>query len=103
MKPEKRINLDMFSIIKLDLKFQKCISFRMSRQGSIPGRPSIPDPSEDQIRTHACELIELVRNQSGLSYNLAQDTIHSVLTYISTNFTRLDRNVPGLYYFFHLM
>ena len=71
----------------------------MSRQGSIPGRPSIPDPSEDQIRTHACELIELVRNQSGLSYNLAQDTIHSVLTYISTNFTRLDRNVPGLYYF----
>ena len=77
--------------------------FRMSRQGSIPGRPSIPDPSEDQIRTHACELIELVRNQSGLSYNLAQDTIHSVLTYISTNFTRLDRNVPGLYYFFHLM
>jgi len=69
---------------------------QMSRQGSIPGRPSIPDPSEDQIRTHACELIELVRNQSGLSYNLAQDTIHSVLTYISTNFTRLDRNVPGL-------
>ena len=51
----------------------------MSRQGSIPGRPSIPDPTEDQIRTHACELIELVRNQSGLSYNLAQDTIHSVL------------------------
>jgi len=69
---------------------------QMSRQGSIPGRPSIPDPSEDQIRNHACELIELVRNQSGLSYNSAQDTIHSVLTYISTNFTRLDRNVPGL-------
>ena len=67
----------------------------MSRQLSNPGRPSIPDPTEDQIRNHACELIELVRNQSGLSYNLAQDTIHSVLTYISTNFTRLDRNVPG--------
>jgi len=69
---------------------------QMSRQLSNPGRPSIPDPTEDQIRNHACELIELVRNQSGLSYNLAQDTIHSVLTYISTNFTRLDRNVPGL-------
>ncbi len=61
-----------------------------------PRRGSIPDPSEEQIRMHARDLIETIRGQTGLSYDVAQATIHSVLSYISTNFSRLDRNVPAL-------
>jgi hypothetical protein len=69
---------------------------RVVRQNSHPRRPSIPDPNEEQIRTNARELIETVRNQTGLSYQVAQNTIHTVLSYVSTNFSRLDRNVPAL-------
>lgn len=38
----------------------------------------------------------MVRSQSGLSYTSAQATIHSVLNYVSSNFSRLDRNIPAL-------
>lgn len=41
-------------------------------------------------------MIESVRNQTGLSYNVAQATIHSVLSYVTANFSRLDRNIPAL-------
>ena len=71
---------------------------RINRQnsGQQQRRSSIPDPSEEQIRTHARELIESIRSRTGLSYNIAQDTIHSVLAYVSHNFSRLDRNIPAL-------
>ena len=74
--------------------------FRLSRQNSnsvaTARRASIPDPNEAQLQSHARDLIETIRNQTGLSYNVAQATIHSVLTYVSSNFSRLDRNVPAL-------
>ena len=38
----------------------------------------------------------MIRNQTGLSYDCAQETIHSVLSYVSSNFSRLDRNIPAL-------
>ena len=68
----------------------------MHRQNSNPRRGSNPDPSDTQIQTHAREMIETVRSRTGLSYDVAQDTIHAVLTYVSTNFSRLDRNIPAL-------
>jgi len=70
--------------------------YRISRQVSNPRRPSIPDPDEGQLRVHAHELIEMVRSETGLSYDVAQSTIHSVLSYVSSNFSRLDRNIPAL-------
>ena len=41
-------------------------------------------------------MIELVRNQTGLSYDASQEAILSVLSYVSSNFSRLDRNIPAL-------
>ena len=74
---------------------------RLSRQNSsstsaVNRRTYIPDPSEEQLRTHARELIEEIRNSTGLSYNVSQSTIHAVLSYVNENFGRLDRNIPAL-------
>ncbi len=48
------------------------------------------------MRVNAREIIEIIRNKTGLSYHVAQSTAREVLSYVSTNFSRLDRNVPAL-------
>ena len=88
----------------LDLCVKILLFCRISRQnsssvvnaGNVNRRTSIPDPSEEQLRTHARELIEEIRNSTGLSYNVSQSTIHAVLSYVNENFGRLDRNIPAL-------
>lgn len=73
------------------------ICSRIARQSSQRRASSTTsDPNEAELRNHVRELIESIRNQTGLSYNVAQATIHSVLSYVTTNFSRLDRNIPAL-------
>ena len=59
-------------------------------------RPSLADPTSDQLKAHAKDLVQLVHMETGLSQDNAQSAVHSVLQYICTNLHRLDRNVPGL-------
>jgi hypothetical protein len=49
-----------------------------------------------QIKAHARDLVELVRLETGLSHPNSQSVVHSVLQYISTNLSRLDKNVPAI-------
>lgn len=59
-------------------------------------RPSVAEPSTEQIRTHARDIVELVRIETGLSHANSQSVVHTVLQYVNLNFQRLDRNVPAL-------
>ncbi|TRY70898.1 hypothetical protein TCAL_02794 [Tigriopus californicus] len=59
-------------------------------------RASIVDPNDEQIRSYAREIVELVRVETGLSHTNSQSVVQTVLQYVSTNFQRLDRNVPAL-------
>eukprot|EP00095_Tigriopus_kingsejongensis_P003296 snap_masked-scaffold355_size198070-processed-gene-0.1 protein:Tk03296 transcript:snap_masked-scaffold355_size198070-processed-gene-0.1-mRNA-1 annotation:"nck-interacting protein with sh3 domain isoform x1" len=61
-----------------------------------PRRSSIMDPSQDQIKAHSRELVELVRVETGLSHMNSQSVVQTVLQYVSTHFQRLDRNVPAM-------
>lgn len=72
-----------------------------TRKASLPRqqsqrRPSVTDPTEEQIKNHARQLVETVRNHTGLSYNVSQATVYTVLEYVQGNFGRLDKNVPAL-------
>ena len=84
----------LFEILKIQSHYR--ISKQSSNARRLSHQTSVSDPNEAQLRTHARELIEMIRNQTGLSYDCAQETIHSVLSYVSSNFSRLDRNIPAL-------
>ena len=76
-------------------------SLNDQRRGSGGGmngqrRPSVAEPTTEQIRTHARDLVELVRIETGLSHSNSQSVVHTVLQYVNLNFQRLDRNVPAL-------
>ena len=49
------------------------------------------DPSPEQIKQHARELVELVRIETGLSHGNSQSVVQTVLNYACVNFQRLDR------------
>lgn len=54
------------------------------------------DPSDEKVRGHTRDLVELVRLETGLSHASSQSVVQTVLGYVCANFQRLDRNVPAL-------
>ncbi len=59
-------------------------------------RPSVADPTQEQVRCHARDLVELVRVETGLSHSNSQSVVQTVLGYVCTNLPRLDKHVPAL-------
>ena len=56
----------------------------------------IADMSPDQIRAEARELVDVVREMTGLSHMASQATARTVLSYVCSNLTKLDKQVPEL-------
>lgn len=56
----------------------------------------VADPSDDEIRCHARDVVELVRVETGLTHANSRSVVHTVLQYVCTHLHRLDRNAPAL-------
>ncbi len=59
-------------------------------------RPSAADPTPEQVRCHARDLVELVRVETGLSHSNSQAVVQTVLGYVCTNLPRLDKHIPAV-------
>ncbi len=61
----------------------------------IAGLPFARDERQlVQVRSHARDLVEMVRVETGLSHANSQSVVQTVLSYVCTNLPRLDRNLP---------
>jgi len=67
-----------------------------SRRASAALASAMPDPSKEQLRSHARDLVELVRVETGLSHSNSQNVVKSVLGYAVSHLPRLDRNLPAM-------
>jgi hypothetical protein len=65
---------------KMDFKTQPNVFIFSGR------RPSISDPSSDQLRHSVRELVEQVRDHTGLSHITSQSTVNLVLNFLTENF-----------------
>jgi len=64
---------------------------KASRSNSIA-----TEMSPDQIRAEARELVEVVREMTGLSHMASQATARTVLNYVCSNLGKLEKQVPDL-------
>ena len=72
-------------------------SIQHIRKASLARANSLAtDMTPDQIRAEARELVEVVREMTGLSHMASQATARTVLHYVHANLNKLDKNVPQL-------